>query len=277
MPLELLQYALYLKTSPTGEAIPGNCKLLLMILIMEGGGEEFVIDPPGLTAKAGLTHIKSLSRVLKDLRNLELITTTQARGKGGLWGVSTVYPLPKFKRRRGNNIGRGNNIEPLPGNNTVTPSDPGNNIVTPLSVGARKDLELPGNNIVTPVRGTVIAFISPSLLLHNTKEKSKEGELDLSVKRLLDHPAVRVWLEVMQENISIDTATFISNRVTILPAWREVLEGWKATPNWNNQNIAGQVERYQKAAKTYEAPPEKARVKDPIEEARIKRIMYGNE
>lgn len=265
--LELLQTASKLKAAPTGEPILPTIRLALITIIIDGSGESVEINAAEFCPRIGVAHVKSLPRILKQLAEMGLITLAQGRDKRGHKAAPVCYPLPSIKRNP-------SNLQAPPSNPEVTRDFPSNPQVTKLSAGARKDLEPPSNPEVTRERGTVLAFISPSQLQSNSREGGIREPSNPEVTRLLEHPAVRVWLEIIGENISIDTAAFISKRVDVLPVWRETLEGWKATPNWNNQNVAGQMERYQKNAKSYVPPPAKPKEKDPELEARIKKFMY---
>lgn len=278
--LELLLHVINLQTTPTGESVPAPYKIILLKIIVEGGGEALVIDPPSFCPLVGITHVKSLPRLLRRLAELQLITLEKGRGKDGKWVSSVAYPLPGIKREPVTVRFQSNTSVTGPVTEKLPDQESGNQKVTGLSVEAAKDLRLPGNQRVTgsgqDQRGTVIAFISPSQLDNN--KRIKEGEAGNSmVTGLLAHPAVRVWLEIMQEDIAVKTAEYISKRVEYVELWRETLEGWQAS-RWSNTNVTGQVERYQKAVKNYTPPEEMlTKVKDPVEDERIRRRMYGGD
>lgn len=276
---QLLEHVLYLKAAPTGDAITPTIKLALYTIIVQGKGDAIEIDAARFGPLIHVTHVKSISRLLKQMQGLDLITLIQTRNKAGQWVNPVVYPLPKIKRKPGNiqvtGEAPGNIGVTRPGNIQVTGQDPVTYRLPDSEADKQGPQDVPGNIQVTGPRGTVLAFISPSQLDNNIRDTKEGGDGNIQVTSLLENPAVRSWLTIMQEDVSLDMATFISKRVEVIEIWEDILEGWKATPGWNNLNVSGQVERYKKAAKDYVAPL-KPKVKDPAEEEALRRKIYGS-
>lgn len=280
--LELLPYVIFLELSPTGGAVSPRCKIALQIIIIEGGGEALVIDPEQFCTPLGLTHSRSLPRILKELAELQLITLEQGRGKDGKWVSSIAYPLPGVKRLANHNIAQDHRIVSGSNHNIVSGSVSNHNIVSGLSIEARRDLRDPNHKIVSGDSGTVLALKSPPPLNNNILNlRGKRGEVysneeanHENVSGLLYDPCVRVWQELTREDITPQTAEYISKRVKDVAVWTEVLEGWLAS-NWKATNVTGQIERYEKRIKELPQAPAKPKEKDPVEEERIRKLMYG--
>jgi hypothetical protein len=294
--IELLLYASIQKAAPTGEPLTATVRLALMQLILIGKGDAVEVDPERFAPLVGLSHSKSVPRLLKTMAQMELVSTVYPRSKAGRRSFTVCYPLPRIKRKPSNmevtrlldpsNIqvtwGMPSNIQALdgqaPGNMEVTRLDPSNMEVTRLNYQARKDLEPPSNMGVTASDGMGIALNTP-LPMDITREGGERADpSNMEVTRAVDHPAVRVWVEVMRQDIGADAVDYITSRVLYLDLWRETLQGWKAS-KWTSQNVTGQVERYLKAAKNYSPPvtETQAKPKDKEEEDRIRSIIYADE
>lgn len=116
------------------------------------------------------------------------------------------------------------------------------------------------------------------------KDGLKKGEGDKTVdskkgKRPLPE-SVKIWLEKMQIEINETGVKLIESRVKNLLAWEHTLEGWLAS-NWTKNNIAGQIDRYDKTVKDGNYPkPEKMKgtEKNPEtvrEEEDFQKLIYG--
>lgn len=310
--IDLLRYVKSITVAPDGTPVTASQKLALLLIIIEGGGERTEITPDRFTALLRLNHTKSLSRLLKTLADLDLISIERERTALGHGAPPVCYPLPNIKRRPGNiqvtghepgniQVTRSGNIEVTrqltpedcnyagaydlagfeaangqkPGNIQVTGEKPGNIQVTrPISNG-NKDLETPGNIQVTGRRGTAIAPHPP---LNDLIEGGGEPG-NIHVTR---SPAVMAWLRIVGEEITDTGAKMIARRVKHVTLWEETLEGWLANPRWSKQNIDGQIERYEKKARDYTPPPEERRPVEKsdsqkMEDERIRRRMYGDE
>ncbi len=291
-------YSSILKATPTGEPLTATLRLALIQLILIGKGDAVEVDPEKFAPLVGLSHSKSVPRLLKQMSQMELISTVYPRSKAGRRSFTLCYPLPRIKRKPSKMeltrlVGPSNlhvtwgvpsnlhaPLETSPGNMEVTRLDPSNMEVTRLNYQARKDLEPPSNMEVTGSNGMGIALNTP---LPNTTYLEGEGlnsPGNAHVTRLRDSPAVLLWLDLMQEEITEPGARMIHNRVRHLSLWRETLEGWLAS-KWARTNIDGQIERYDKKAKNYVPPVEsqsKQKSKEELEEEdRIRSAMYADE
>lgn len=290
--IELLLYVSTLKTAPNGESLTATYRLALMQMILIGGGEAIEVDPERFAPLVGLTHSKSVPRLLKKMAELELVATTYPRTRAGRRSFTVCYPLPGKRRKIGNlqvtrlldpsnpyvTWGTPGNLQALSGNLEVTETDPSNLEVTRLNYQARKDLEPPSNTGVTASNGMGIALNTPLPMDISREGGERADPSNLQVTRAIDHPAVKVWVEVMRQDIGADAVDYIASRVLYLDLWKETLQGWKAS-KWTSQNVTGQVERYLKAAKNYTPPvePPQSKPKDKEEEDRLRSIIYADD
>jgi hypothetical protein len=280
--IELLLYVSTLTHAPTGEGITPSQKLALYEIILSGNGEAVSIDAATFCPRIRLTHVKSLPRLLRSLADSGLIRIELTRSDKGQRAASRVYPLPGIKRDPSNlQVTRDapSNLQVTrdqdPSNLQVTRDSPSNLQVTRLNDGNNKDLADPSNLQVTRDHGIGLAFKSPSPDLLN-KGGERADPSNLQVTRLLDHPAVKVWLDLTKEDISVDAAKLIVSKVAYPDLWKETLVGWLAS-RWAKTNIAGQIERYTKQLRDYTPPPTEAKSKDPNKEKELRDIMYADE
>jgi hypothetical protein len=293
--IELLQYVSKLKSAPNGEALTATARLALMQIIIIGYGEHIEIDPEEFAPLVGLSHAKSVPRLLKQLEAHALLQLEYPRSKKGHRANTLCYPLPRIRRKPSNmevtrllepsnahvTWGVPSNIQALdpldPSNMEVTRLDPSNMEVTRINPKDHKDLEPPSNMEVTRLNGTGIALNTPPPSIVIKREGERQEPSNMEVTRIVDHPAVTVWLRLMQSDISQSAAALIAKRVLHLDLWEETLEGWLAS-SWAKTNIDGQIERYEKKARNYTPPVESKPIhKDPKEEERIRSLMYADD
>ncbi len=303
--INLLEYITGLTTPPghPKESLTATQKLALLALTIEGRGEAVELRIEALRVTLSLGTERSVYRLIDSLEKWGLIALEKRRSPGGHPLPPLVLTAPKITRKPTDiHVSRQEKPTDMyvtkqePTDIHVSKPQPTDMYVSRENLNNNNDLQEPTDIHVSRERGMGIALNTPPPLSYSLiKNKEKEGGVfnkekgltDIHVSRLSENLFVIKWLETFKIDLPEAAAALIAKKVSIMEAWEDTLDGWLANVRWHKDNVAGQVERYEKKVKrgeytaaVEEQPKKQPKEKTPeqlAEDEIYKDIMYGKQ